>query len=239
MKTLALWFLLPIMCAAFIPWPSLAQDSSRVLTTQRSDRSGDGPVQGPNVTASVTRLDGDVYRILVAANDVDGDSDIPCDFYVNNHFFAGQAGPPHGIFVGTDVARVPFTFAVWCRDAWGNATKLAAAVTNRDVQEAYSCTFEGQDVSATKDDVTASQVGDSGLTLAYETENEEIEGQNVSVSASISTSGEQATATVIVVRNGVNTTIGMKGEVSLGDDERTITGFDLSNSTSGETFSCS
>ncbi len=218
--------------------PVFVSAQSQIFTTQREDRSGDGPEKGPPITASVSR-EGGTVRVLVAANDIDG-TPVPCTFYVNNHFFAEQADPPQGIFVGPDVATIPFTVKILCRDLWGNATMARLAITDKSTQAAYDCTFRAADVKVEGADVAATQVGNSGISISYQGSNQEVEDQSVTVNATVETDSQgKASASVTYTRNGVSSTVTLSGAAELKDDEVTIDNFTLVDEESNSELSCS
>lgn len=210
---------------------------SQLFTTQRPNRPGEGPQKGPPITASVNR-DGQTVRVLVAANDVDGEP-VPCTFYVNNQFFAEQADPPQGIFVGPDVATVPFNVKILCRDLYGNATIARLAITERSSQSTYTCTFKANGVEVSDDDISASQVGNGGVSLTFQGENKEVDGQEVQVSASVDTDGSgKAAGSVNYARNGVPLTVDLTGQATVKDDGQ-IDNFSVSDEDSGASLVCS
>ena len=211
----------------------------------------DKKYRDPVLTVSTVVESGNV-KILADAV-VDNKEFIPYplqfDFFINRKFFTSQLRSnelpgPIGIDVGSDIATPPFNYTVIARVLHPNrefTTVLNGSVFSSNLTSTFNCLLTQVSTESSKaygaSDVSSNQIGNETTGLEFIGRDAE-SGEEVSVSATITVTGEAASGTVTTFRQGFPQTSNVSGTATK-DDSGNLASLKVQSSDGTTVLDCS
>lgn len=240
-----------LLAFGFCLVPLLGNNAAAQTTLTSQGVSGDMDVQNRCPVLSVgTQVSKDNVKILADAvvdNEEYTKYPLRFDFYVNRKLFAAQwrskeLPGPVGVDIGTDIATVPFNYVVVVQIVHPNhayTTAIQGAVFANELSGAYDCTLTIDDADGstayTVKATEGSQTTNETLAFAFDAKSED-GTQTAKVAATVTISGEAATAEAKITRDDTSETVAMTGTVSKKDEK--ITSFSVETEDTSVSLEC-